>query len=71
MRTPETIKAHASDYKDQAWRQYSIQELGNFVHLLVKRSSHRAEPEKRKKDLYDARNYLAMIEAHISEADGA
>lgn len=65
MNTPETIKSHAKDYNDRAWEQYSIQELGNWVHLLVKRASHRSDATKRAKDLYDAQNYLNMIQSHV------
>jgi len=52
---------HEKDYKPLSWKKYSLQELGNFVHLLAKRAGHRANPEKRKKDLYDAGNYLFMM----------
>ena len=66
MQTPETIVSHATDYKDRAWEQYTIQELGNFVHLLVKRAGHRADAAKKTKDLYDAQNYLNMIQEHVN-----
>jgi hypothetical protein len=62
------LEAHAIDYKDQAWKQYSIEELGQWVHLFVKRASHRTNGEKRDKDLYDAQNYLLMIQEHINQA---
>ena len=49
METPSNIKKHAGDYNDRAWEEYSFAELGNFVHLLAKRSEHRSNPEKKKK----------------------
>lgn len=65
------FEAHATKYKDNAWLDYSIQELGNFIHLFVKRASMRADPEKRAKDFYDARNYLKMIELHIEATEAS
>lgn len=67
MSTPENIKSHSEDYKNQAWRQYSLDELGHWVALLAKRSTHRDNAEKRNKDLYDAGNYLSMMQAHLTE----
>lgn len=69
-KTPTEIVPHEPKYKPDAWKVYSLQELGNFVHLLAKRSGHRAEPEKRKKDLDDARNYWRMMGAHLDELEG-
>lgn len=69
--TPSTIKAHAHDYEDRAWEAYSFDELGHFVHLLAKRSTHRTNAEKRTKDLYDARNYLKMMEAKLDALEAA
>ena len=63
----ENIKKHQVDYKPKAYEAYTIQELGNFVHLLAKRATHRANAEKKAKDLYDAGNYLAMIDKKLSE----
>lgn len=60
-----TIEQHQADYKAQAWEQYTMEELGGFVHLLSKRATHRDNSEKRKKDLYDARNYLSMMDAKL------
>lgn len=67
MKTPERIKEHAADYQDRAWLRYTPEELGQWVALLLKRSTHRADPDKRAKDVRDARNYLAMLEAHVEE----
>lgn len=66
---PDSIKVHQDDYKDKAWCEYSLMELGWWVHLLVQRSSHRSNPKKRAKDLYDARNYLAMMDAQVSHLE--
>lgn len=63
----ESLQKHEEDYKPQAWEEYTLAELGNFVHLLVKRSKHRSDPEKRKKDLYDADNYLNMMRAQLEK----
>lgn len=65
MNTPESILSHESAYRAAAWQEYSIQELGNWVHLLCKRAEHRNDPVKREKDLYDAQNYLNMIQSHL------
>ncbi len=69
MNTPEGIKQHEASYKPNAWEEYTIQELGTWVHLLAKRSRHRASDKKRK-DLADARNYLAMIGSHLDALEG-
>lgn len=63
------IRAHDQDYKEEAWKQYSMQELGNWVHLLSKRAQHRSNLDKCKKDLYDARNYLSMMEEKLKEIE--
>ena len=67
--TPKGINPHQADYKDRAWEQYSFEELGMFVHLLTKRATHRSNPEKKKKDLYDARNYLSMMDAKLKDLE--
>lgn len=64
-----TISEHQKDYKPEAWEAYSFAELGEWVHLLSKRAEHRENPEKRKKDLYDARNYLAMMDAKLKKLE--
>jgi hypothetical protein len=65
--TPQGCQAHQPDYKQQAWEMYSLYELGWWVHLLVKRAEHRSNEEKRMKDLYDAQNYLSMMQAKLNE----
>lgn len=64
-KTPPSLQQYANQYKDGAWRLYKMYELGNFVHLLSKRASHRADPVKRLKDLTDAQNYLDMMQAKL------
>ena len=65
MSQPENLVAHDQDYKPQAWEAYSFEELGQWVALLAKRAGHRANDEKRAKDLYDAQNYLSMMQAKL------
>jgi hypothetical protein len=63
--TPSSLAPHQDDYKPRSWDEYGMDELGNWVHLLSKRATHRTNPAKRKKDLYDARNYLNMMDAKL------
>jgi hypothetical protein len=70
METPESIKSHADDYKNKAWQDYSLAELGQWVHLFCKRSQHRNDRKKEVKDLYDAQNYLNMMQEHINFLKG-
>ena len=69
METPEEILPHAEKYRNRAWQDYEPWELGMWVHLLLTRSWHRKGVEKQQKDLRDARNYLAMLRAHLDAAD--
>ena len=64
------LEKHQKDYKERAWKNYTFSELGNFVHLLAKRAGHRSNEEKKAKDLYDAANYLRMMELKLSELTG-
>jgi|SRR5581483_7440016 len=66
-----TMEQHEADYNPEIWRQCTLAELGNWVHLLAKRSAHRDNEAKRKKDLEDARNYLSMMDAQLSELEQA
>lgn len=66
----ETPQDHQPDYKAQAWEAYSLFELGMWVHLFAKRAEHRQNPEKRDKDLHDARNYLAMMQSKLDKIAG-
>jgi hypothetical protein len=69
MDTPEPLKPHEPDYKPQAWADYTFAELGWWVHLLAQRSTHRENPEKRRKDLHDARNYLAIMNTKLADLE--
>lgn len=62
---PESIKSHQSDYKPNTWATYTFQELGMWVQLLITRAAHRQNVAKREKDLYDASNYLVMMQAKL------
>jgi len=66
MNTPVSIKKHQEDYKPKAWENYTLAELGNWVHLLAMRATHRANEKKREKDLYDAQNYLDMMQEKLN-----
>jgi hypothetical protein len=67
MRTPKEIESHEPDYKPGAWQQYTLAELGQWVHLLATRAGHRDNAAKRAKDLADARNYWRMMGAFLDE----
>ena len=60
-KVPPEIVEHKDDYKDHIWEQYTLEELGYWVHLFCKRAGHRANQDKAQKDLHDAKNYLAMM----------
>lgn len=68
MKTPETIKTHEPYYQPDAWKQYSVRELGDWVHLLLRRADMRVPGPKRDKDIADAQNYLDMIQSHVDAA---
>jgi len=57
----QRLEKHQTDYKPKAYENYSVKELGDFVHLLSKRATHRSNKDKATKDIYDAKNYLTMI----------
>jgi hypothetical protein len=72
-KTPETpagIVPHQADYKPNAWDQYTMAELGHWVHLLSTRAGHRDNAEKKAKDLSDAQNYLDMMQAKLNALKG-
>lgn len=60
---PACIEKHQADYKQEAWRDLSFIELALWVEQLTKRAGRRTIPVARDKDLYDAGNYLAMLNA--------
>ena len=63
--TPESITPHSGDCIGKTWQEYSLRELGCWVHLLAKRAEHRVGESLREKDLYDAQNYLNMMQAKL------
>jgi hypothetical protein len=65
------IAKHEDEYKPSAWEAYSIFDLGCWVHVLASRAKHRAKPEGKAQDIYDARNYLAMMSAKLDEIEKA
>ena len=67
MSTPEEIKEFADKFKYGTWRNYSYEELAQWVSLLTKRASHRTDPLKAQKDLKDADNYLKMMNSKFTE----
>lgn len=67
---PEGLAAHQSDYREGAWNEYTMFELGMWVHVLTTRAAHRTDPEKKAKDLYDAQNYLSVMQAKLDSLKG-
>jgi hypothetical protein len=67
MATPEEIKPHADKYKEGAWRNYSYEELAQWVSLLTKRASHRSKFKQADDDLDAAYNYMIMFKAKFEE----
>ena len=62
-----SIENHQKDYIKDSWKEYTVEELIQWVSLLTRRASHRTNREKMKKDLYDARNYMLMLEEVLEE----
>ena len=68
METPKSAIPHEPDYTKDAWQAYTPHELGEWIHLLLKRSKHRATAAKRDKDIDDAQVYFDMLGCHIVDA---
>ncbi len=66
---PAQFDSHQADYKGEAWRAYTLQELGMWVHLFAKRAEHRRDSFKRAKDINDARNYLSLMGAYLDAVE--
>ena len=64
---PNFNKHDAAYHPKDAWRQYSIAELGTWVDVLTRRATVRTDKEKKEKDLYDAQNYLDMMQERLNE----
>jgi hypothetical protein len=65
MKTP--LDEHMKDYRKDIWKEYTVEELMWWVLNLTRRSTHRKNIAKAKKDLYDAKNYLWMLEHAIED----
>lgn len=63
---PAGCEEHQSKYRDSSWMEYSLFELGWWVHLFTLRSGHRTDAAKREKDLVDAQNYLDMMQSILT-----
>lgn len=55
---------HRDDYKKDAWKNYSKEELEWWVKLLTKRATHRDDDAKREKDAFDASVYQKMLDEY-------
>lgn len=67
---PTACEEHQPKYKEGAWEDYTLAELGGIVAFFAKRSTHRDCCEKKAKDLTDAQNYLDMMQAKLDELKG-
>ena len=58
------------EHRAYAWQVYSIQELGQWVHLLVKRAGLRVpkDGDKIAEDLLEAEEYVEKMREHIAHA---
>ena len=64
-KTPASIVEHKDKFKDGIWTTYTVNELGMWVHLFLKRAMHRSDKAKARKDVMDAQNYLNMMQSKI------
>lgn len=62
---PSAIPENNS-YRTDAWKAYTVEELGQWVHLLAKRATMRTDQDKKAKDIDDAQNYLNMMQSHLN-----
>jgi hypothetical protein len=67
-KTPDSIIKDEPNYQPAAWQDYTLAELGSWVHLFVKRAGMRDNPAKKAKDLADAQAYLDMMQAQLDAA---
>lgn len=63
----ERLEKHQPDYISKAYEAYTFQELGDWISLMAKRATHRANEEKKRKDVYDAKNYLVMMKEKLEK----
>ena len=55
------LNKHQANYKPDAWRENTVEELEWWVKLLRKRAGHRVDGDKKTKDYRDAENYSLML----------
>lgn len=63
------VQSNNSEKKESMKCDYDMDQLGWWVHLLTTRSSYRADPKSRKKDLQEARSYLNMMDDVLSHLE--
>jgi hypothetical protein len=68
MKKKTVLEKHQKDYKEDAWKEYSLEQLGEWISLLNERAYHRTTVDKSKKDLHDAKNYHYMIGERLKES---
>lgn len=54
---------------EKARDKYSFWELGMWVHMFTTRAANRKTLDARKRDLYDARDYLKMMDNKLKELE--
>ena len=59
------LSKHDKDYNPDAWMDYDEDEYLYWIRLLTKRATMRTNTDKMKKDLYDAKNYMWMLEQYL------
>ena len=64
---PPALASHQPDYQPDAWKEYSLDELGDWVARLSQRATHRSDRAKAQKDLQDAFGYLTMMKLNLEE----
>lgn len=70
-KTPDSIVKDEPNYKPAAWQEYTLAELGAWVHLFTKRAGMRDNADKARKDLQDAQAYLDMMQANVDAMKAA
>lgn len=70
MQTPEPAKALDPRFKSKGaeWKQYSPEDLGDWVKLLLKRADMRVDQADRQRDLDAAQMYFDMLGEHLKAA---
>ena len=55
-------------YKEDAWKEYSEEELIAIARFFAKRSGHRLSNKDKLRDVTSAINYLAMLGTSVQES---